>query len=74
MIEKYVRDQKVNLLKVEIIKEHCLGISKYQSLSVCNEGYEVPDYKGVSDDFMEHYRKKIIMKTDGLIPVEICKI
>ncbi len=74
LIEKYVRDQKVNLLKVEIIKEHCLGISKYQSLSVCNEGYEVPDYKGVSDDFMEHYRKKIIMKTDGLIPVEICKI
>lgn len=74
LIVKYVRDKKANLLKVELIKEHCLGISKYQSLSVCNEGFDVPRYKGVSDDFMEQYRKKIVTNTDGLIPVEICKI
>lgn len=53
-------------LKVELIKEHNLGISKYQSL-----GMEIPDYKGASDELMREYADSIT----GLgIDTEICKI
>lgn len=74
LIAKYVADARANLLKVEIIKEHNLGTSKYQSLALCNEGYEVPEYKGVSDELMERYKQEIDEKIFGKIPVEICRI
>lgn len=53
-------------LKVELIKEHNLGISKYQSL-----GMDVPDYRGVSDELMLEYADRIARMG---IDVEICKI
>ncbi len=74
LIAKYVAEVGANLLKVELIKEHNLGTSKYQSLALCNEGYEVPEYKGVSDELMEQYRQEIIEIISGKIPVEICRI
>lgn len=63
-----------NLLKVELIQEHNLGISKYQALSVCNEGYEAPTYRGVSRKLMEQYRETILHQLSRKIPVDICCI
>lgn len=53
-------------LKVELIKEHNLGISKYQSL-----GMEIPDYRGVRDELMREYADRIAQLG---IDVEICRI
>lgn len=61
LIEKY----RTRILKVELIKEHNLGESKYKSL-----GKEI-DYHGVGDGVMEEYRGEL--ETAG-IPVEICRI
>ena len=61
LLDKY-RDR---VLKVELIKEHNLGESKYKSL-----GWEM-QYIGVDDELMERYKAEL----DELkIPVEICKI
>lgn len=79
-----------NVLKVEILKEHNLGMNKYQSLidgaasqpdgGEC--GVSLPDYKGVSDELMERYKEEIesaLSSVSGLQvgstkAVEICKI
>lgn len=53
-------------LKVELIKEHNLGISKYRSLDM-----DIPDYKGVSDELIREYDDRIAHIG---IDVEICKI
>lgn len=55
-----------NILSVELLKEHNLGNSKYMSI-----GYKPPQYKGVSDEFMELYKKE--MEENG-IKAEICRI
>lgn len=57
---------KKKILKVELIKEHDLGRSKYASLHMPS-----PAYIGVSDKAMEEYRKELI---DLNMPVEICRI
>ena len=62
LLDRY-RDQ---ILKIELIKEHNLGESKYQSLNL-----PLPAYKGVSDALMEQYKKEL--EPLG-IPVEVCKI
>ena len=54
-------------MKIEIIKEHDFGKSKYISL-----GRKEPEFIGVSDELMELYKKEIELAID--IPVEICKI
>lgn len=56
---------KDSILKIELLKEHNLGESKYRSL-----GYNIT-YTGVDDLFMETY--KIELCKIGL-PVEFCKI
>ena len=53
--------------KVELIKEHNLGKSKYISL-----GWPPPKNIGVTDDLMKLYRQEIEAKMD--VPVDICKI
>ena len=58
--------KKYHPLKVELIKEHNLGISKYQSLSM-----DIPDYKGVNDKLMQEYAERIACIG---IDVEICTI
>ena len=63
-----------NILKVELLKEHNLGLDKYRSLIVCNAGYSLPKYKGISDDVMELYRKELIDRIENRIPVEICRV
>ena len=61
LLNKY-RD---SLLKIELIKEHNLGESKYKSL-----GMEL-DYHGVDDSLMEEYKREL---SDLGIVTEICKI
>lgn len=52
-------------LKIELIKEHNLGESKYKSLGLAI------NYRGVDDLLIEQYRTEL--ETLG-IPVEICRI
>jgi pyruvate formate lyase activating enzyme len=54
-----------SILKIELIKEHNLGESKYKSLNM------EPDYHGVDDSLMEQYRDEL---SDMGIMTEICKI
>ena len=56
---------KDRVLKVELIKEHNLGESKYRSL-----GLELK-YAGVDDSLMEKYKTEL---DDIGVPLEICKI
>lgn len=53
------------ILKIELIKEHNLGESKYTSLNM------QMDYHGVSDELMEQYQDEL---GDLGILTEICKI
>ena len=61
LAEKY----KDSVLKIELIKEHNLAESKYESLNM--EMY----YAGVTDELMETYKEELI---DLGVPVEICRI
>ena len=61
LLDKY-RD---SILKIELIKEHNLGESKYKSL-----GMQI-DYHGVDDSLMEQYKNEL---SDLGILTEICKI
>lgn len=74
LISSYIMKPSINILKIELIKEHNLGISKYQSLSECNAGYTIPSYIGVSQKLMEQYRALLIEQVGGRIPVDICSI
>lgn len=74
IISLYVNDETANILKVELIKEHGLGISKYQSLAACNKEYDVPEYKGVTEAVMAEYKDEIEDMINYQRPVEICII
>lgn len=54
-------------MKVELIKEHNLGQSKYVSL-----GKTPPELHTVTDELMEQYGREVEMKVNIL--VEVCKI
>lgn len=56
-----------SITKIELLKEHNLGKSKYKSL-----GMAVPHFIGVSDKLMIQYKNEIEDKVN--ITVEICKI
>lgn len=56
-----------NILKVELIKGHNLGVNKYSFLN-----YPIPEYKSVSDDFLQIYQREIEDETG--IKADICKI
>lgn len=64
-VRELLNQYKDSILKVELIKEHNLGESKYKSLGMRM------DYHGVDDELMETYKAEL----DELkIPVEICRI
>lgn len=54
-------------LKVELIKEHNLGRSKYESL-----GRTPPDLNTVTDGFLERYKQMVERETG--ITAEVCKV
>ena len=66
IINELKRLQK-SIIKVELIKEHHLGVSKYESLNLA-----LPDYYGVSDNIMINYKEEIESAVNIL--VEICKV
>lgn len=59
--------QQYQPLKVELIKEHNLGQSKYQSL-----GRKPPVLGRITDDFMERYGRKI--ENETRVQTEVCII
>lgn len=61
LLEKHIN----SILKIELIKEHNLGESKYKSL-----GMQL-DYHGVEEELMEIYKQEL---SDLGIVTEICKI
>lgn len=69
--EKNIEDvigliRKVKPLKVELLKEHNFGLSKYYSLNL-----RPPKYKGVSEDLMKEYKSRI---DSAGVMTEICSI
>lgn len=64
-IKELLNKYKDRILKIELIKEHNLGESKYRSL-----GWKV-HYNGVKDELMDQYKEELASL--GL-PIEICKI
>lgn len=62
-IKKYEK----SILKVELIKGHNLGESKYKSLNISS-----PEFYEVSDQSLIQYKEMIEKNTK--IPIEICKI
>lgn len=63
-----------NFWKVEIIKEHNLGLNKYESLKAVNDTWTIPDYKGVSDELMDSYFAELTSAIGDIVQIEICKI
>ena len=64
-IKELLNKYKHRILKIELIKEHNLGESKYSSL-----GWKV-HYNGVNDELMDKYKEELASLG---IPIEICKI
>lgn len=62
-----IKKFKKSILKIELIKGHNLGESKYKSLDLLS-----PQYFEVTDYALMQYKKKLEECTK--IPVEICKI
>lgn len=62
-----IKKYETSIIKVELIKEHHIGVSKYESL-----GRAIPVYLGVDDSLLEQYKKELEAVTN--IPIEICKI
>ena len=69
---KSLKDRSNNVLKIELLKEHNLGLSKYESLRAAGGDIALPEYKGMSDEFMEAYKAEVKAVTD--LPVEVMKI
>ena len=61
---KSMKDTGLNIIKVELLKEHHLGLSKYKSI-----GYPVPNYSGVKNEKMYRIRDKMNALS---IPVDTC--
>ena len=64
-VKELIKKHRNRILKVELIREHNLGESKYRSLHI------KIDYHGVSEQLLEDYKAEL---DELAIPVEICKI
>lgn len=65
LVHNLIGKYRESILKIELIKEHNLGESKYKSLGLSL------NYHGVEDSIMETYRNEL---SDLEILTEICKI
>lgn len=68
LIKNYKRD----IIKVELIKEHSLGIDKYKSLIDGGKDIRIPLYKGISDEFINRYADKLFLETN--LNIEVCRV
>ena len=67
-----IKEMYGNVLKIELIKEHNLGMSKYRSFIDAGNEIKLPLYNGVSDEMLEKYKEEIEEVTN--VPIEVCKI
>ena len=67
LVIEEIKKRETSIIKIEMLKEHNLGKSKYISL-----GWKEPEFIGVSDELMEQYKKEIEERVS--VPVEICKL
>lgn len=67
-----LKKAKGNIIKVELLKEHNLGIQKYRSLISAGNIIEMPANKGVSDITIHKYKE--YMESELNYCIEICKI
>ena len=67
LVIEEIKRYETSIIKIEMLKEHNLGKSKYISL-----GWKEPEFIGVSDELMKQYKKEI--EESVSIPVEICKV
>ena len=66
LVIKEIERHKDSIIRIELIKEHDLGNSKYKSLSL-----PVPNYSGIDDEFIVKYKKEIEAAVD--IPIEFVR-
>ena len=71
LVHKLLEQYRNAILKIEIIKEHNLGESKYRSLITAGADIAMSEYKGVDDSLMDQYKEEL---DDLGIMTEICKI
>lgn len=64
-VKELIKKYKEHILKIELIKEHNLGESKYESLGL------KMDYRGVDDALLEQYKTEL---EETGIPTEICRL
>lgn len=61
-----------NVLEIQLMQEHNLGLAKYESLHDADPTFHIASYRGVTDEIMSEYRRRIQKQVN--IPVEICKV
>ena len=71
-VKDFFRTIEGNVLKIELLKEHKLGLSKYKSLVDGDNEICIPNYIGVKDQLMYKYKSEIEEVVN--IPVDICEI
>lgn len=72
LMSEFLSNIKGNFLKIQMIKEHNLGIAKYESIHALDPQFPIAEYHGVSDDLINSYKKRLENVVN--VPVEICKI
>lgn len=72
LMSEFISKANGNIIKIELLKEHNLGLSKYESLIDAQERVKKPEYRGLDDSEIEEYRGELQIGVS--IPIEICKI
>ncbi len=67
LVAEEINRYRTSIIRIELIKEHNLGNSKYKTLSL-----PLPQYVDVSDELMKKYKEELECVVG--IPVEVCKI
>lgn len=67
-----LKNSSHNVLKIELLKEHNLGLSKYESLRAAGVDIDLPANHGVSDEFMRRYKVELEGVTD--LPIEVMRV
>lgn len=72
LVCKFLKKIRGNILKIELLKEHNLGLSKYKSLNILDHNFPIAKYFGVEDETLIEYKEKLMKFVD--VPIDICKI
>ena len=67
LVAEEINRYRTSIIRIELIKEHNLGNSKYKTLSL-----PLRQYVDVSDELMKKYKEELECVVG--IPVEVCKI